>query len=158
MRSESNKHLTRRELMARSGAAAGALLFAGPAGALDADASDTAVTLPDGVKAVWDLKSAYAEKTPTRERVCLNGLWHWQPARETADVPTGNWGWFKVPGPWPGITDYLQKDSQTLYPHPAWSNDRLGGVTEAWYQREITVPGDWTGRRKQYVTNASATT
>ena len=39
--------------------------------------------LPAGVKAVWDLEKAYREKTPTRERVCLNGLWRWQPSSET---------------------------------------------------------------------------
>ena len=37
--------------------------------------------LPPGVKAVWNLETAQRETTPTRERVCLNGLWRWQPAR-----------------------------------------------------------------------------
>ncbi|NPV49433.1 MAG: hypothetical protein HPY69_21020, partial [Armatimonadetes bacterium] len=39
-----------------------------------------AVELPPGVRAVWDLGKAWRETTPTRERVCLNGLWRWQPA------------------------------------------------------------------------------
>src|SRR5438309_1801231 len=48
--------------------------------------------LPNGVKAVWDLSSAYREQTPTRERVCLNGLWRWQPATQnSAAVPAGGW-------------------------------------------------------------------
>jgi len=29
--------------------------------------------------AVWDLEKAYREKTATRERVCLNGLWRHSP-------------------------------------------------------------------------------
>ncbi len=59
--------------------------------------------LPSGVKAVWDLETAQREKTPTRERVCLNGLWRWQPAKDAADaVPEDRWGYFKVPGFWPG--------------------------------------------------------
>src|SRR5436853_7632666 len=92
--------------------------------------------LPAGVRAVWDLARAYREKTPTRERVCLNGLWQWQPAEAVTDVvPADRWGYFKVPGCWPGITDYLQKDSQTLYADPAWKNENLAGVTAAWYQR-----------------------
>ena len=33
------------------------------------------VTLPSGVKAVWDLDLAYRETTSTRERICINGLW-----------------------------------------------------------------------------------
>ncbi|MCL5745528.1 MAG: hypothetical protein M1541_16660, partial [Acidobacteria bacterium] len=104
--------------------------------------------LPAGVAAVWDLGKAYRETTPTRERVCINGLWRWQPATAIANnVPGDGWGYFKVPGPWPGITDYLQKDSQTVYAHPNWKDTRLSGLTAAWYQREITVPADWAGRR-----------
>ena len=112
--------------------------------------SDTSssVSLPDGVKAVWDLNKAYRETTPTRERICINGLWLWQPAENKTDsVPTANWGYFKVPGNWPGTTDYMQKDSQTVYAHPSWKNQRLQSLTAAWYQREISVPAEWTGRR-----------
>ena len=61
-------------------------------------ADRSAVALPDGVRAVWDMSKAYHEKTPTRERVCLNGLWRWQPAAAVeTSVPAGNWGFFKVP-------------------------------------------------------------
>src|SRR4051794_1833447 len=80
--------LTRRE----DGAA---LAAAGPA--------PSAALLPPGVKAFWDLDKAHKDTTPTRERVCLNGLWRWQPAREVMDaVPADRWGYFKVPGFWPG--------------------------------------------------------
>src|SRR5580692_3221658 len=69
--------------------------------------------LPDGVKAVWDLDKAFRETTPTRERVCLNGLWRWQPAdANAAAVPLEKWGHFKVPGFWPGHGAYVQEDSQ----------------------------------------------
>lgn len=108
---------------------------------------ETAVPLPPGVKAVWDPAKASTEKTPTRERVCLNGLWRWQPAGAGDAVPADRWGYFKVPGCWPGITDYMQKDSQTLFAHPAWKDAALRSLTAAWYQREITVPADWAGRR-----------
>ncbi len=105
-------------------------------------------SLPAGVKAVWDLGKAYRETTPTRERICVNGLWRWQPAEAQSDqVPAGNWGYFKVPGAWPGITDYMQKDSQTVHAHPSWKGQSLRSITAAWYQREITVPRQWTGRR-----------
>ena len=104
--------------------------------------------LPPGGRAVWTLDKAFREHTATQERVCLNGLWRWQPGTDvTGEVPTGNWGWFKVPGCWPGITDYMQKDSQTVWFHPAWKNEDLGALRAAWYQREITVPPEWTGRR-----------
>src|SRR5215467_8873782 len=39
------------------------------------------------------------------------------------------------------------KGFQTVYSHPSWSNQKLGAVTAAWYQREITVPDRWAGRR-----------
>lgn len=107
-----------------------------------------AVALTDGVRAVWDLAAAHRETTETRERICINGLWQWQPADLQNDgVPAANWGYFKVPGAWPGITTYMQKDSQTVHVHPQWQTTRLSGVSAAWYQREITVPEDWTDRR-----------
>ena len=111
-------------------------------------ADNVAVNLPDGVKAVWDVIRAYHETTPTRERICLNGLWRWQPADAGSDqVPAGSWGFFKVPGCWPGLTDYMQKDSQTLYAHPRWKDLKPGRITAAWYERELTIPSDWSGRR-----------
>jgi len=104
--------------------------------------------LPAGVKAVWDVGRAYREATATRERISLNGLWLWQPAENQADrVPAGQWGYFKVPGCWPGISDYMQKDSQTLFAHPSWQGAKLAAVTAAWYQRQISVPPEWAGRR-----------
>ncbi|MCU0913282.1 MAG: hypothetical protein MUC88_01815 [Planctomycetes bacterium] len=115
---------------------------------LTANAEPSAVALPPGVKAVWDLDQAYRETTPTRERICINGLWRWQPAEAGADqTPAENWGYFKVPGSWPGIGNYLQKDSQTVHAHPNWKERRFGSLTAAWYERQITIPGSWTGRR-----------
>ena len=108
----------------------------------------TAVTLPAGVKAVWDPAQAYCETTATRERISLNGLWQWQPAKNRADQPPAtNWGYFKVPGCWPGVADYMQKDCQTVFAHPSWQGTKLAGITAAWYQRSIAVPKEWAGRR-----------
>jgi hypothetical protein len=104
--------------------------------------------LPRGVKAVWDLDKAHREQTATREGVCLNGLWRWQPGRGAADpLPDGGWGYFKVPGFWPGRASYIQEDCQTLYAHPKWQGADLRATTAAWYQRELTVPEGWAGRR-----------
>ncbi len=127
---------------------------------------DLAAPLPSGVQAVWDLDKAVHETTPTRERICLNGLWQWQPAQAPSDqVPAGNWGWFKVPGPWPDIIDLMEKppvrvpprdvpldrvlakDCQTMFGHSSWKTQNLDRISAAWYQRKITVPADWANRR-----------
>ncbi|MBI5770766.1 MAG: hypothetical protein HZA93_23515 [Verrucomicrobia bacterium] len=105
-------------------------------------------TLPPGVRAVWDAAAAFRETTPTREKLCVNGLWRWQPAAAGAtSIPATQWGHFKVPGAWPGITDYMQKDAQGVFAHDQWKSRRLGEVSAAWYQREITLPATWSGRR-----------
>ncbi len=118
-----------------------------PADAEQPGPSASAV-LPAGVRAVWDLDKAHREATPTRERVSINGLWRWQPAAADAEQPpAGDWGFSKVPGCWPGVTDYMQKDSQTVYLHPAWKDTNFAGVTAAWCEREVTVPDQWAGRR-----------
>lgn len=111
--------------------------------------AQTDAPLPAGVKAVWGIEKAYRQTTPTRQIVCLNGLWRWQPAAKTTEaIPAGNWGFTKVPGTWPGSRgDYMWVDSQTQYLHPAWAKTDLSKVVTAWYQREFTVPADWAGRR-----------
>jgi hypothetical protein len=47
-------------------------------GTAGADLSET--LLPAGAKAVWDLDKAFRETTYSRERICINGLWQWQPS------------------------------------------------------------------------------
>ncbi|HUS81296.1 MAG TPA: hypothetical protein VM283_08520, partial [Armatimonadota bacterium] len=110
--------------------------------------AQVAVTLPPGVSAVWDTAKAWRETTPTRQRICINGLWRWQPVPQRSDAaPTGDWGYVKVPGPWPGTNYWMHRESQTCYPHPSWEAQNLGQVDMAWYQREISVPVQWAGRR-----------
>jgi hypothetical protein len=112
-----------------------------------------AAPLPGGVNAVWDISKAHRETTLTRERICLNGLWRWQPAdAQSEQVPAGTWGYFKVPGSWPGITDYMQKDSQAVFAHADWKDRKLGSINAAWYQREFSVPREWAGRRVAFST------
>ena len=116
--------------------------------------------LPAGVKAVWDMDKTWHEKTPTRELISINGLWQWQPAKaETDPVPADNWGYIKVPGPWPGSNWPRANESQQAYPHPSWKDTDFSKVEWAWYQREIVIPSDWTGRRivfqADYVNNSA---
>ena len=107
-------------------------ILAGVLAPANGTAEDIAVALPAGVKAVWDIAKAEHATTPTRERICINGLWRWQPARaDAAEVPAKNWGYFKVPGCWPGITDYMQKDSQTRL-RPSELEERKSGRAPRW--------------------------
>ncbi|MHC4404103.1 MAG: glycoside hydrolase family 2 protein [Planctomycetota bacterium] len=109
-----------------------------------------AVPLPPGVKAVWDMAQAHHETTPTRERICINGLWRFQPAEvKTDQVPQGNWGFFKVPGPWPEyrVKAWMADESQKVYRHPSWEKKDFKTVDLAWHQREFTLPKGWAGRR-----------
>jgi hypothetical protein len=113
-----------------------------------ARADEFSAALPRDVMAVWNPAKAHRDATSTREQICINGLWRWQPAEPSSmSVPAGKWGYFKVPGCWPGVTDYLQKDCQTVHAHPSWKDTRMGNVSAAWYQREIAISSQWTGRR-----------
>ena len=119
-----------------------------------------AVSLPDGVRAVWDMSTAYRETTPTRQRICINGLWRWQPVNQKSDQPpTENWGYFKVPGPWPKTTWNRAAESQSALSASGLEGHGPSKVQWAWYQREVEVPKEWAGRRiiveAQYV-NTSA--
>jgi len=114
---------------------------------------EDAVQLPPGVKAVWDLEKAFREKTPTRERICINGLWRWQPAASlpksaSGDVnsgspPTEKWGYLKVPASWPGALGMNSGETQQSYSHPDWT---IQAEQFAWYQREVTLPAEWKER------------
>jgi beta-galactosidase len=109
---------------------------------------ESVTVLPGGVKAVWDISKAYRETTPTRERICINGLWEWQPTdTQTDQAPQSDWGYFKVPGNWPGIRNWMQKESQRIYPHPSWQDKSLNDISSAWYRREFAVPASWANRR-----------
>ncbi len=95
------------------------------------------------------MSKAYRETTPSQERICINGLWQWQPAGAKINAPpTENWGYLRVPGPWPGAGQGGQRRSggQVVYPNPAWRGGGAGDGTMAWFQREIEVPKAWAGR------------
>ena len=97
-------------------AAAAGFLLAAHCGVRGAE---PAAPLPGGVRAVWDLAGASRETTPTRSGSASTASGAGSPpSRATKRPPSDGWGYFKVPGCWPGITDYMQKDSQTLYAHP----------------------------------------
>jgi hypothetical protein len=104
-----------------------------------------AAQLPDGVKPVWDPSLAFHETTPTRERISINGLWRWQPST-AREIPSENWGYLRVPQAW-SSGDRRAPTSRFFFPNPTWAKTSLRSVNSAWYQREITAPRSWSGRR-----------
>ena len=105
------------------------------------------ISLPDPVKAIWDINKAFREKTPTRERISINGLWQWQPGDLSSDdIPGSGWGYFKVPGQWHNRIG-SRNENQTLFVHPEWNKNLPENITVAWYQRDISIPDTWGGRR-----------
>ncbi|MDX9980218.1 MAG: glycoside hydrolase family 2 TIM barrel-domain containing protein, partial [Lentisphaeria bacterium] len=108
--------------------------------------------LPAGVADVWRLADAWKATTPTRERICVNGLWQFRPVapgEDTALVPPANdcWGWFPVPGIW-GTGSSPDTWIQPLVLAP-WIEERieLQNLDQAWSKRSVTAPADWAGRR-----------
>jgi hypothetical protein len=74
--------------------------------------------------AVWDLNKAYREATSTRERVCLNGLWRWQPAAPGADnPPTDAWGYSRC-GKLPASRITCRR-IRSASAHPDWKDQNL---------------------------------
>jgi hypothetical protein len=113
--------------------------------AVCAYAADSALT--GGARAVWDVAKAHREATPTRERISINGLWRWQPASGAAQAPPGgSWGYLHVPESWTG-GGQRSTGALVFYPHPDWKSQRASSVNTAWYEREITIPREWAGRR-----------
>ena len=101
----------------------------------------------------WSLDDAWRQTTAARERVCLNGLWGFRPvvrgeAAERVPAAGDCWGWFKVPGIWPGGSRELTGGAQDVWLAP-WLEERGGaaGFEQAWYKRRFAVPKSWEGRR-----------
>ena len=110
--------------------------------------------LPDGAEQnPGSLEDAWRQVTPTREKVCLNGLWRFRPVvkgEAAAGVPASGdcWGWFKVPGIWPDSRAALSGGAQQVWFAP-WLEEHDGATVfeQAWYQRRFVVPKAWEGRR-----------
>ncbi len=103
--------------------------------------------LPPGAPDTGDLAAAWRQTSPTRETICLNGLWRFLPSQQEAgpEPPAAGsgWGWFKVPGVWPSSPGSAQQ---------VWAPENFGdeirhGFDQAWYRRSLAIPETWAGRR-----------
>ena len=114
--------------------------------ALDKDADP-----PGGAAeaALWSLDDAARDVNRHRETVSLNGLWRFSPAAG-AKIPAkgSGWGWFKVPGIWPGRTGWLAAESsQKIHLSPLAPPFDPARLNTAWYRRSLHIPGTWKERR-----------
>jgi len=105
------------------------------------------LALPGGAEDLRDSSKAWRQTSATRQRICLNGLWRFLPAGkepvEQPPPPGRGWGWFKVPGIWPKSADDAQ---QILLPNGI-DDSELRQWEQAWYQRPLSVPAAWSGRK-----------
>lgn len=112
---------------------------------LDLDMAPPNGTAPEKLGTLDD---AWRETTPTRERICLNGLWEFRPllpGESVNDVPLkgSGWGYFKVPGAWPspgnGMRFYISPMFQAEF--------SMKDLNSAWYRRSFRIPERWSGKR-----------
>lgn len=104
----------------------------------------------------------WRQRTATRERVCLNGVWQIRPIGlapgDPKQVTAGmiqhpplpapmaaglDWGYGKVPSTFPGS----KENAHDWALPPAWSTFSWASTDAAWYRRTIDIPADWQGRR-----------
>ena len=103
--------------------------------------------LPAGADDLAATTNVWRQSSQTRETICLNGLWRFNPEfSEAPKTPPGSnrgWGWFKVPGVWPQSSN---GDQKFLMP-PGFDDADLLKLEQAWYQRPLNLPASWNGRR-----------
>lgn len=87
------------------------------------------------------VEPAAVELSATRGEMSLAGPWKFQPASGSA-APAGPWGWIKVPGSWMRGADVLAPGTGG-----AWTGFDGRALRGAWYERRVTVPRGWAGRR-----------
>lgn len=111
--------------------------------------------------AQWE-QTPVVSLTPKRSEMVLNDLWLFQPALgPSSDSPSGQWGWIRVPGSWDrgswesgryeGLlsvgTGGPWEGLKTETPSQSFPVLALRGVDRAWYEREVTIPAEWAGKR-----------
>ncbi|MBS1368923.1 MAG: hypothetical protein HPZ91_03100 [Lentisphaeria bacterium] len=107
---------------------------------LSASAAFSASPLNLSREELFSLADAYRESSGTRERICLNGYWEFQPAAAGDRIPPAEkWGYFLLPGSW---TTSL--GSRKLHITPQQKKELKD---RAWFRREVEIPESWRGRR-----------
>jgi len=89
--------------------------------------------------------------SPTRARICLNGLWSFTPdaGRDAPDADSPEWGLIHVPGAWANShwSMQIRKSIHENGQGERWKIPDWKALESAWYRRRLHIPGDWEGSR-----------
>lgn len=106
-------------------------------------------------KPYWDTSTAYRDRTGGVDRICLNALWRFLPARGIEAAPPARpWGYSRVPGSFSAVHHFkVYDENMKQIPGETWSDGK--GFTRwgedrydaGWYERTCAVPAEWKGRR-----------
>lgn len=115
------------------------------------------------LQASWEIKKAQRVQSATRDRICINGLWRFQPEFHYGQAPdTRQWGYLRVPGIWidawgrfnfvfhqaektnwySAMMDYRRTGMKS----ERWKDKDLSRFSIAWYERLVDIPAGWQGR------------
>lgn len=106
--------------------------------------------MADSLNTRWD-QAPVERESDTRAAISLNGLWLFQPGNpeNPRSMPVEEWGWTWVPGSWHRAPDWNLPGRVVHGEGAVWeeflASDNAWPV--GWYEREITVPTDWKGRK-----------
>lgn len=103
--------------------------------------------LPSPFRTGWGEEKAQT-LSQTRARICLNGVWHFQPAAAASNPPpAAGWGFIQVPGAWHSDTWRIQPPGIVARGvGAAWLSFDPAKASMGWYERQIAVPAAWAGR------------
>lgn len=117
------------------------------------------VDLPAGEEFAWGKEPVVATSS-TRSEMVLNGLWLFQPAQAgAASEPKDKWAAIRVPGAWDSQPEWGNMTLPSFVGAlPKWAgiatrtdSDKgsvfIEQVTRGWYEREISVPKEWAGKK-----------
>ena len=109
------------------------------------------VTPPEDMD--WSYAAMWKRATATRERLCLNGYWRFQPLSEKpAAIPRDGWGYLHVPGYWSAKIWHKDRLAFRVFGSDnggnlKWRGKPLSQYYAGWFERKVEVPAGWKGKR-----------
>ncbi|MBN2440625.1 MAG: hypothetical protein JXJ04_04750, partial [Spirochaetales bacterium] len=93
---------------------------------------------------LWSFSDAWKETTATREKICLHGMWRFQPALNGGAAPPDSQSTYysKVPGRWLSVMYYqtFNRVNDQLFPVASINQKELFSYFDGWYTRYLEIP------------------